>query len=228
MSDMSPLVAALDELEGWKMRSRRVDSIENFMDAGASSWNSVGAQSITLIPTPLGLQPTPYIKVSWKDRPYGAANRLSVASVHDGRRAAFRLQWLSASSTLAEGENFPDSAAIALVVRGDPPLMLMGGADAPIHLLLWQAGISEPRSLQATGIGSSRPGPAVGASVHAHWSNGRWSIVIARDLGSGGDIAPLEAGGSTRIGFAVWNGANKERAGIKAVSGDWSALTLDQ
>lgn len=210
------------------MRSQRVAAIENYMDAGAPSWSSVGAQSITMIPAPLPMQPNPYIQKSWKNRPYGLANQLFVACVHDGRRAAFRLRWHSASKTLAQGEDFPDGVAIALPVRGDPPLILMGTPDEPIHILLWQAGLPEPRSLLATGIGSSRSGPSVGASVHAHWADGRWALVVTRDLSSGVDIAPLEAGGATRVGFALWNGANKERAGIKAVSGDWTTLTLDR
>jgi DMSO reductase family type II enzyme heme b subunit len=51
--------------------------------------------------------------------------------------------------------------------------------------------------------------------------------VISRPLGIGKDIAPLAAGKKTGIGFAVWRGANDERAGIKAFSIDWVELTLD-
>jgi hypothetical protein len=46
-------------------------------------------------------------------------------------------------------------------------------------------------------------------------------------LGLGDDVAPLVAGEKTGIGFALWEGANEERAGIKAFSVDWLDLTLD-
>ena len=40
-------------------------------------------------------------------------------------------------------------------------------------------------------------------------------------------MAPLAAGKSTGIGFAVWRGSNDERAGIKAFSIDWAELALE-
>lgn len=209
------------------MRSRRIGSVTEFLDAESTSWSSIRTESITLMPTPLGLQPKPYITTSWKDQPYGLTKQLSVACVHDDMQMAFRLQWNSATQTMAQGESFPDGAAIALPVRGDPPLMLMGAESAPIHILQWQAGVPELRSVLISGIGSSRPGPAVRAIANARWAENSWTLVVTRDLRSGGDIAPLEAGKPTRVGFAIWNGANSERAGIKAVSVDWVALAID-
>lgn len=209
------------------MRSQRIRSVKDYLEAESASWNSIGFRSIALVPTPIGLQPKPYIGASWQGRPYGAVSHVAVACVHDGSRIAFRLRWHSAAQTLAEGEHFPDGAAIALPVRGEPPLVLMGTSDAPIHILQWQAGIAEPRPVLASGIGSSRPGPSAQAVANARWADGAWTVVIARALGSGENVAPLEAGRPTRVGFAIWNGGNNERAGIKAVSGDWTPLSLD-
>ena len=54
-----------------------------------------------------------------------------------------------------------------------------------------------------------------------------WQVVFTRVLGHGAGVAPLLAGKKTGIGFALWRGANDERAGIKAFSIDWTELALD-
>ncbi len=51
--------------------------------------------------------------------------------------------------------------------------------------------------------------------------------MFTRTLAGEGESASLVPGSNTQIGIAVWNGTNEERAGIKAVSGDWTALVLD-
>jgi len=42
-----------------------------------------------------------------------------------------------------------------------------------------------------------------------------------------GETVQLAAGGSTKVAFAVWEGASGERAGIKAFSKQWRELTLE-
>jgi hypothetical protein len=39
--------------------------------------------------------------------------------------------------------------------------------------------------------------------------------------------AQVTPGSDTGFGVAVWEGSHKERAGIKAFSGDWKPLTID-
>ena len=51
-------------------------------------------EDIALIKTPLAMQPTEYIRKSWKGRNYGGgAKSVKVASVHDGATWAIRLSW---------------------------------------------------------------------------------------------------------------------------------------
>lgn len=194
------------------------------LDPEASGWSAVPVERISLMPTPLAMQPTEYIRNSWKDRPYGSVSAIEVASVHDGKRWALRAAWDGVSP---EGRDFPDALAIALPVRGQPALALMGAADAPIHFLRWQANKSNPSSQLATGIGRSTAGPEIECSARARAGSGRWHVVVSRPLGGRGDIAPLVAGRKTQIGFAVWTGGNDERGGIKAFSIDWAELALD-
>ncbi|WP_018990719.1 DOMON domain-containing protein [Aromatoleum toluclasticum] len=206
------------------MRTRRVKNVAPMLDPGDPGWASVPVEQVSMMSTPLAMQPTPYIRNSWEGREYGRVEALEVASVHDGQQWALRASWRGVSPA---GKDFPDALAIALPVRGKPLLALMGAADAPIHFLRWQANKSGAVSQIATGIGSSAPGPALACSAQARAKGDRWQVVISRPLGGGSDIAPLVAGRKTGIGFAVWMGGNDERGGIKAFSIDWAELALD-
>ncbi|MCP4954046.1 MAG: hypothetical protein GY919_00305 [Photobacterium aquimaris] len=171
--------------------------------------------------TPVAMQPTEYIRVSWEGRGHGNIANLFVSAVHDGEFAAVRMQWESA-------EKHPkDAVAIALPVRGTPPLVTMGMKGSPINMLHWMAKDEGVRSVFAEGIGTTALGPNVKASASASWKDGVWSVVITRALGFGDDVAPLIDGEKTGIGFAVWNGVNQERAGIKAFSVNWLDFILD-
>jgi DMSO reductase family type II enzyme heme b subunit len=125
------------------------------------------------------------------------------------------------------GTDFPDAFAVAMPVKGKPALALMGSVDAPIYILRWQANKEGVQLVSATGIGQSAPGAQIKAGVQVRKVGDEWSVVITRALGAGQGVAPLQAGKKTQIGFAVWNGGNDERAGIKAFSIDWAELVLD-
>lgn len=206
------------------MKARRVASLTAYRPPGATEWAAVPAQDIALSATPLSMQPTPYIQQSWDGKPYGQTPKLQAACVHDGHEWALRVTWPGVSGP---GHDFPDALAVALPVSGKPVLALMGQPDAPIQFLRWQANKEKLRILSATGIGKSGPGAPVKCGVNARAVGNEWQVVITRVLGHGAGVAPLLAGKKTGIGFALWLGANDERAGIKAFSIDWTELALD-
>lgn len=206
------------------MKARRVADKTPYLRADGQEWAGVAHDDIALMPAPLAMQPTEYIRKSWEGKPYGTTTAIAVAAVHDGHECAIHLRWSGVSAT---DKDFPDAVAVAMPIHGNPALVLMGQPDAPIHILRWQANRSALRSIIATGIGQSRPGPELKCGVSAKAADGAWSVVISRPFGHGKDIAPLAAGMKTKLGFALWSGANDERAGIKAFSIDWAELALD-
>ena len=206
------------------MRSRRVDNLANYLSPGSPYWARVPATQVAMMPTPLAMQPTAYIRNSWDKKTYGQTASLDVASVHDGETWALRASWNGSGPGATD---FPDAVAVALPVRNNPVLALMGAEDAPIHYLRWGAGKKGLQSILATGIGLSVPGPNLKTEAHSVADGKTWRVVIARALHAGPDAAPLAPGKKTGIGFALWQGANDERAGIKAFSVDWSELVLD-
>jgi DMSO reductase family type II enzyme heme b subunit len=206
------------------LKSHRVADTRDFLTPGARAWSQLVEEDVALMPTPLALQPTEYIRRSWETRTYGATKSLRAASVHDGHTWLVRVSWPGVSPA---GTDFPDALAIALPVRGDPALATMGDPDAPVHFLRWSANKPGVSSILATGIGQSRPGPKIRSAEQHVAAKDTWHVVIGRALGSGKEVAPLQAGKKTRIGFAVWRGGNDERGGIKAFSIDWTGLVLD-
>ena len=50
------------------------------------------------------------------------------------------------------------------------------------------------------------------------WDDGTWSVVFSRKLTAGEEYAQFAEGDSTNVAFAVWDGANAERDGMKSVS----------
>ena len=206
------------------MITYHVDSIKDYLSPASAHWARVHTEQIKLMPTPLQMQPTEYIRNSWANKPYGQTQKIDVASVHDGEMWALRATWTGSGPDVTD---FPDAFAVALPVRNSPVLALMGAKDAPIHYLRWSAGKEGLISLMAMGIGLSQPGAKVKQAAQAVAVGPTWQLVIARALGTGKDIAPLAAGKKTGVGFALWRGGNDERAGTKAFSIDWTELELE-
>lgn len=206
------------------MKTRRVGNINNFLSPTSPHWAQVDTAKISMTPTPLAMQPSDYIRKSWEKRSYGELSSLTIASVHDGKKWALYASWEGSGPGIHE---FQDSLAVALPVSNNPVLALMGGKNAPIHMLRWIAGKDEVQSILTRGIGTSEPGPILDYSVQAVQDGQIRHVVITRPLGVTKDVAPLEAGKKTGVGFAVWRGANEERAGLKAFSMDWTELVLD-
>ncbi len=205
----------------------KVASLAPYSHPSAGLWDTVAKTVLELVPAPLSLQPTAYIRVSWENRAYGAVEQAALQAVHDGTRMAFRLDWAASAPNSGAGEGFADAAALGFAVRGDPVLTEMGSNQAPMHMLYWSALRSGVRSIGAAGIGSSIPAASCAQHAEAGWSQGRWRLVISRDMAGGPDISNLVAGQRFRLGLALWNGGNEERAGIKAITPDWSELEIE-
>jgi len=201
--------------------------VADYAATTASGWQAVPAETVELVPAPMEMQPNGFIQAQYRDREYGKTPMIEAQSVHDGITLAVRLRWPAEKPFNGGREGFPDGAAIAFPVKGEPALWTMGTEDEPVQFIQWRALKNEVRSVVAWGIGSSLPGTGVGEAVTAGWSQGHWTIVMLRTLAGGAEAATLSIGQTAQIGFAVWNGSNEERAGLKAVSVDWTPLQID-
>jgi len=202
------------------------------LDPGAKPWRQVAAESVALVGTPAGMQPTAAIRVAWTGKSIGAVSKVDVTAIHNGADIAFRLEWEDPSEDagMPDNDSFPDAVAVALPASEDAPLVLMGAPGAPVNAWYWRADEPETaRQIAAEGLGTSRTLDKRQVRARGSWKEGRWSVVLARALQTAAEpgAAQLEAGSESGFGVAIWEGSHQERGGIKAFSGDWLPLDLD-
>src|SRR3989304_5411148 len=204
----------------------------DLLDPASQTWKQAGASTVVLSPTPLEVQPSEYVRVSWTGRPYGTAASMRVSSLHNGDQIFFRLVWQDDSQDvkIADINQFVDAAAVLFPLVEDAPLIGMGIKGKPVNAWFWRADWEQPKNVAAEGMGSTqrRDDPALAAT--ARHQRGRWDVIIARSLngkGSPAGTGALRAGAATKIAFAIWQGANQERAGIKAFSPAWQDLQIE-
>ncbi len=113
---------------------------------------------------------------------------------------------------------------------GDPPIDEMGSKDAPVNAWFWRADRGDSAvNIRAAGLGTTTYSEKCYVRARGVWRDGTWSVVFARPLAvhkQKAEAVQLAAGRTVRVGFAVWEGANGERAGLKAFSKEWRELTL--
>lgn len=205
--------------------------LESLLHPESATWRGHESETIELIGTPAGMQPTEAIRVAWTGKAIGAVSSVKVGAIHNGEVLAFRLEWEDPEEDASLGDNdmFTDAAAIALPAAEGAPMILMGAAGKPVNAWYWRA--DEPdrgRHVSAEGLGTSRTLDTSLVKASGIWKNGRWRVVIARAMNVDvAGAARIQPGSETGFGVAIWEGSHKERAGIKAFSVDWKKLTID-
>ncbi len=213
------------------IKARRVEAADSaLIDPAGSEWRSAPATRLSLDPTPLISQPSIYIQAKWETTDYGATGDVSVQALHNDNGIFFRLQWDDATENddIRDTDQFTDAAAVLFPVNEDAPLSSMGSADQPVNAWYWRPDMETPFSV--TSMGTSLTRRTVDPSLRgngAHASDA-WAVVIGRALQSAGDgYVQLAAGETAKVAFAVWQGGNDERAGLKAVTLEWQPLELE-
>ena len=217
------------------MQSKKVTATrEQLLDPLSPAWNGIAGEALTMDATPLANQPSEYIKASRDARQIGKVKNLLVQSVHNGSDIFFRLTWEDASQNteVTDTFQFPDACGVLMPLNGgDPPIDEMGSKDAPVNAWFWRADLKDvPHNTVARGLGTtqfSTQSPIVTKSVYG---NAAWAVVFARPLAVPelkDEATQLAPGSAVKIGFAVWEGSNGERAGVKSFSKEWRELALE-
>jgi DMSO reductase family type II enzyme heme b subunit len=204
--------------------------LEGVLDPDGPAWKAARPERVTMMGTPIGLQPTDAIRVAWAQKKIGQVERVNVAAVHDGQTLAIRLEWGDASEnrTLEDTTAFPDGAGVLFPSAPGAPAVTMGAPGLPVNAWHWRADEEGGRQVVAEGLGTTRTVNDEQVRARGVWKAGRWRVVIARALKveASEPVVQLEAGGKAQFAVAVWEGSSGERAGIKAFSVDWRDLSL--
>ena len=213
---------------------KKTVSADRLIDPNASAWRGIPGEAIELAATPLASQPSEYIRASRDAATIGKVRELLVQSVHDGRDIFFRLTWTyeSRDHEVTDSNVFPDGCGILMpLADGNPPIDEMGSKDAPVNAWFWRADLEDAaRNVVAQGLGTTEATKRSAIRARATWGNGAWAVVFARALAvpeQKGETVQLAPGRSVEVAFAVWEGSNGERAGIKSFSKEWRTLKLE-
>ena len=169
------------------MQARYVPSldIEAVLEPDGALWRDARSDSLELMGTPVGLQPTEAIRAAWAHKSIGAVKSVDVAALQDGRVLAFRLEWADSSEdgTLGDTTSFPDAAAVLLPSTPNASVITMGAPGAAVTAWYWRADEDgRGRHIVAEGLGTTRTADLALVRGHGVWSDGRWRVVIARAL----------------------------------------------
>jgi len=219
--------------------TRVTASREQLLDPLTPEWSRIAAEPLKMAATPLANQPSEYIKASRDEKQIGKVRSLDVQAAHNGSDIFFRLTWEDATQDvqITDTTMFTDGCGIliplhATAVGGaDPPIDEMGSKDAPVNAWFWRADFKDvPRNTIAHGLGSTQFTERCAVRTKSAWGAGTWTVVFTRPLAvpdQQEETVQLAAGASVKIGFAVWEGSNGERAGVKSFSKEWRELVLD-
>jgi DMSO reductase family type II enzyme heme b subunit len=209
-------------------------SRDQLLDPLSPEWNSIPGEALTMDATPLANQPSEYIKASRDQRQIGKVRNLMVQTVHNGTDIFFRLSWEDASKNVEITDNnvFPDGCGILMPLNGgDPPIDEMGSKEAPVNAWFWRGDFNDtPRNTVAHGLGTTQFSKQCAIQTKSAWGQAAWAVVFARPLAvpeQKDESVQLAPGAAVKVGFAVWEGSNGERAGVKSFSKEWRQLTLE-
>jgi DMSO reductase family type II enzyme heme b subunit len=155
---------------------------------------------------------------------------VAVRAAHNGERLYFHLAWTDDTNDagIHDTDQFADAAAILFPVNGDAPLQSMGSPQAPVNAWYWRPDLEAPLSVTAQGTGTTRRTQDPELSASGMHDRGEWRVVIRRRLESPtADYVSIVPGVPSKVGFALWQGANQERGGLKAASLDWEPLEIE-
>jgi DMSO reductase family type II enzyme heme b subunit len=209
----------------------RVDAAtQELLDPTAAAWQSVPEKSVTLLPTPLGSQPSVYILAAWEGREYGLDRELSVRAAHNGEAIFFRLAWNDDTEdvSIPDTDRFTDAAAVLFPLKERGLIITMGSTEDPLNAWYWRPDLERPINVTVNGLGTSvRHSESFLMAASEHSGEG-WSVVMGRPFDvDGPNAASLHPDRQRKAGFAVWQGSNQERAGLKAVTLDWEPLEIE-
>lgn len=154
--------------------------------------------------------------------------RVEVRALRSAKGLSIRLEWNDAVADIERtSHRFGDGVAIQFSRDGKTSTTpYMGGAGRTVNIWYWNAAKKTAENLWADGFGTLRRLPTQDVRAHGRHTDGKWRVVFFRAWRSPEPKAVRlsPSGNGQPLAFAVWNGANDERDGFKAVTLNWQSL----
>ncbi|MCC6846884.1 MAG: hypothetical protein IT294_00175 [Deltaproteobacteria bacterium] len=177
---------------------------------------------LVLSAAPPALSPGGYVARAYADHVTPATAQADLASSFEGGAWSIALSWRAARAVRAlDGDpaRFVDAAALLVPTTEGAQAMTMGAPGDPVEGVLWRADAERPLRIAAEGWGTVERQPAPPQwTATARWKDGFWYVTF-RLVG----WPALDR--FRRVAVAVWQGAARERAGLKSVTAQWIRLS---
>lgn len=179
-------------------------------------------KTIAMMQAPAQLSPGNYVRSAYASQVTPVVNKLNIDAQRSGDSWEIRLQWRCenpVTSLQGSTDRFVDAAAILVPTHEQSQWLTMGSAEAPVEGVLWRPDRSDLIRISAQGLGSvQRHAPAPTWRIKASHDNGIYTLHWLLPKWD-----PLNR--FSRCGFALWNGAQQQRGGVKSVSTEWVTLS---
>lgn len=147
-------------------------------------------------------------------------------------RFYIRLRWKDSSEDRSSSvDDFRDGVAVQYALKDVDTSYMMGtGKDNPVNIWYWRADQPQVENLAAGGFGSTtmlEQQTVTGASAYVKQQiaqDNEWHVVMSRPLKASDSYDVSFDRKAVPMGFAVWQGADKERDGNKRVTHTWILL----
>lgn len=179
-------------------------------------------KTLTLNVAPPGLSPGGYVAKAYADRVSARTTNADLEVTEKDGAWTVELSWKAANPVRAldgDPSRFVDAAALLVPTTEAAQALTMGAPTDPVEGALWRADRDGPIRIAAKGWGTverhEAPGPW---KTEAEWRNGVWRVRFT--LGAWSSLSRFH-----RLAVAVWQGADRERAGLKSVTPAWIAVS---
>lgn len=148
---------------------------------------------------------------------------------------AVRLEWADPMADVRKTQHgFADGVGIQFARDGKADTTpYMGGAGRHVNIWYWNAAMNTAENLWADGFSTLTRLPTQDVTARSRHAEGKWRVAFFRAWrsketraanlqGKGRGTEKLPS--AQPVAFAVWNGANDERDGFKAVTMQWQML----
>lgn len=158
---------------------------------------------------------------------------LTLARTSD--RFYVRMRWRDDTRDLTTRSNrFRDGAAVQFSLGDDVTSYVMGdGPDAPVNIWYWRSDRDEVQNLAAGGPGSTTildEQPVSGGAKYVTKDSAgasEWTVVMSREISATGTHHVTLDRNQVPLAFALWQGAQDQRDGLKSVSNGWILVDMN-
>ncbi|MDP5220196.1 dimethylsulfide dehydrogenase [Ruegeria sp. 2205SS24-7] len=191
-------------------------------------WERLPEYRVSMSPAP-AVHESVELRVNYEAEP----SFLYMTLARTSERFYVRLRWVDDTPNAATAfDKFRDGAAVQFALGSDDTSYVMGdGPDSAVNIWYWLPGGNTVQNLAAGGPGSTTvldEQPVSGDSqyINNEGDPNEWTVVMSRPIQSEGAHNASLTRDTVPIAFAVWQGADKERDGLKRVSDGWILLDM--